>query len=135
MIRRPPRSTRTDTLMPYTTLFRSPSDGPDRRGRPRAVLALRAQGQGHGGDGHGHACDCPVWQDLGAESCPGEVPGLPRVQGNLGEPVARRGFRVTPGPNQPVVPTAAPLTPAYPERAAWGPAQSLRAWQTAAPEK
>src|SRR3546814_4523423 len=25
MIRRPPRSTRTDTLFPYTTLFRSPS--------------------------------------------------------------------------------------------------------------
>src|SRR3546814_17362571 len=31
MIRRPPRSTRTDTLFPYTTLFRSyafPSDNP-----------------------------------------------------------------------------------------------------------
>src|SRR3546814_11926765 len=27
MIRRPPRSTRTDTLFPYTTLFRSPTDG------------------------------------------------------------------------------------------------------------
>src|SRR3546814_16605071 len=26
MIRRPPRSTRTDTLFPYTTLFRSNSD-------------------------------------------------------------------------------------------------------------
>src|SRR3546814_7736466 len=26
MIRRPPRSTRTDTLFPYTTLFRSPPD-------------------------------------------------------------------------------------------------------------
>src|SRR3546814_2071921 len=25
MIRRPPRSTRTDTLFPYTTLFRSPA--------------------------------------------------------------------------------------------------------------
>src|SRR3546814_7280826 len=30
MIRRPPRSTRTDTLFPYTTLFRSD----DRRGHP-----------------------------------------------------------------------------------------------------
>src|SRR3546814_3900426 len=28
MIRRPPRSTRTDTLFPYTTLFRSVSNGP-----------------------------------------------------------------------------------------------------------
>src|SRR3546814_5233247 len=27
MIRRPPRSTRTDTLFPYTTLFRSPREG------------------------------------------------------------------------------------------------------------
>src|SRR3546814_5662858 len=26
MIRRPPRSTRTDTLFPYTTLFRAPDD-------------------------------------------------------------------------------------------------------------
>src|SRR3546814_19499331 len=32
MIRRPPRSTRTDTLFPYTTLFRSPT--PSRRVRP-----------------------------------------------------------------------------------------------------
>src|SRR3546814_19714505 len=31
MIRRPPRSTRTDTLFPYTTLFRSPSPPPQPR--------------------------------------------------------------------------------------------------------
>src|SRR3546814_12242322 len=30
MIRRPPRSTRTDTLFPYTTLFRSPNRPTDR---------------------------------------------------------------------------------------------------------
>src|SRR3546814_8764248 len=37
MIRRPPRSTRTDTLFPYTTLFRSSS--PDHlRARPLANL-------------------------------------------------------------------------------------------------
>src|SRR3546814_11274822 len=30
MIRRPPRSTRTDTLFPYTTLFRSPDQGRQR---------------------------------------------------------------------------------------------------------
>src|SRR3546814_9822232 len=29
MIRRPPRSTRTDTLFPYTTLFRSPESAPE----------------------------------------------------------------------------------------------------------
>src|SRR3546814_13184677 len=38
MIRRPPRSTRTDTLFPYTTLFRS-----DRRRRGRAT---RGAGRG-----------------------------------------------------------------------------------------
>src|SRR3546814_6646508 len=35
MIRRPPRSTRTDTLFPYTTLFRSPDRG--RTSRPSAA--------------------------------------------------------------------------------------------------
>src|SRR3546814_13148836 len=33
MIRRPPRSTRTDTLFPYTTLFRSPRTRRDRERR------------------------------------------------------------------------------------------------------
>src|SRR3546814_19456861 len=42
MIRRPPRSTRTDTLFPYTTLFRSPPPAPQglfrrsRRPAPRS---------------------------------------------------------------------------------------------------
>src|SRR3546814_12997325 len=35
MIRRPPRSTRTDTLFPYTTLFRSGPDG----GKPRIAAS------------------------------------------------------------------------------------------------
>src|SRR3546814_14918537 len=34
MIRRPPRSTRTDTLFPYTTLFRSPARTPSSSGSP-----------------------------------------------------------------------------------------------------
>src|SRR3546814_10856306 len=36
MIRRPPRSTRTDTLFPYTTLFRSRSTGRRRHDAARA---------------------------------------------------------------------------------------------------
>src|SRR3546814_8107189 len=41
MIRRPPRSTRTDTLFPYTTLFRSGQDGLCRALRhPRGFLAF-----------------------------------------------------------------------------------------------
>src|SRR3546814_9464444 len=40
MIRRPPRSTRTDTLFPYTTLFRSDRRGvsPAQPRRPRVAL-------------------------------------------------------------------------------------------------
>src|SRR3546814_15413179 len=41
MIRRPPRSTRTDTLFPYTTLFRSP-DFPQCGFSARVVQALKA---------------------------------------------------------------------------------------------
>src|SRR3546814_10324036 len=45
MIRRPPRSTRTDTLFPYTTLFRSGSAGHrEHRHRPLQGHDLR-----HGG--------------------------------------------------------------------------------------
>src|SRR3546814_17024931 len=40
MIRRPTRSTRTDTLFPYTTLFRSPVLAPPALA-PRVLLALR----------------------------------------------------------------------------------------------
>src|SRR3546814_14764320 len=43
MIRRPPRSTRTDTLFPYTTLFRSPGERGLHRGRGdhRQAVLLR----------------------------------------------------------------------------------------------
>src|SRR3546814_14721910 len=50
MIRRPPRSTRTDTLFPYTTLFRSFPNltierniafGLENSGRPRAEVTRR----------------------------------------------------------------------------------------------
>src|SRR3546814_21029583 len=41
MIRRPPRSTRTDTLFPYTTLFRSDRDA-SARARARHRLRHRA---------------------------------------------------------------------------------------------
>src|SRR3546814_19916227 len=44
MIRRPPKSTRTDTLFPYTTLFRSL----DARLQP--LLSLTVQDQPIGGD-------------------------------------------------------------------------------------
>src|SRR3546814_17703077 len=51
MIRRPPRSTRTDTLFPYTTLFRSRSEVPGGRMRARAqraALDLSVSDNGNG---------------------------------------------------------------------------------------
>src|SRR3546814_3131720 len=45
MIRRPPRSTRTDTLFPYTTLFRSPAT---------SRFHLRA----------GHTIELGIWKSL-----------------------------------------------------------------------
>src|SRR3546814_1695166 len=54
MIRRPPRSTRTDTLFPYTTLFRSPESETIRQifvslsrpgRRTGAVILVDAEGQ------------------------------------------------------------------------------------------
>src|SRR3546814_487640 len=41
MIRRPPRSTRTDTLFPYTTLFRSHGGSPAFRGCRRNAASRR----------------------------------------------------------------------------------------------
>src|SRR3546814_7139021 len=58
MIRRPPRSTRTDTLFPYTTLFRSTENLPDlaashnrqsRVGCRLGVRLWRARNMGSGG--------------------------------------------------------------------------------------
>src|SRR3546814_1565489 len=49
MIRRPPRSTRTDTLFPYTTLFRSRHDHLPGRGRHHQMgggACLRRCGEG-----------------------------------------------------------------------------------------
>src|SRR3546814_9006111 len=43
MIRRPPRSKRTDTLFPYTTLFRSIDDG-NQKGERFAGSGLRLSG-------------------------------------------------------------------------------------------
>src|SRR3546814_1813281 len=40
MIRRPPRSTRTDTLFPYTTLFRSLTRGI----QPESIVGVRSAG-------------------------------------------------------------------------------------------
>src|SRR3546814_13627450 len=48
MIRRPPRSTRTDTLFPYTTLFRSVGDD-----QVEVLHAAPVGGRGGRGEGFG----------------------------------------------------------------------------------
>src|SRR3546814_20839952 len=57
MIRRPPRSTRTDTLFPYTTLFRSGGEeqSPEHQSSCGAIekeLIPFDDGAGHGGTDH-----------------------------------------------------------------------------------
>src|SRR3546814_4135321 len=42
MIRRPPRSTRTDTLFPYTTLFRSTGSSRDWAAKGKILLGVKA---------------------------------------------------------------------------------------------
>src|SRR3546814_10724566 len=71
MIRRPPRSTRTDTLFPYTTLFRSPNlyllcVGGGRAGRTAqrrrtSAISLWAQRSGHQGQSN--------WYGTPSERC------------------------------------------------------------------
>src|SRR3546814_20481660 len=74
MIRRPPRSTRTDTLFPYTTLFRA-----YRSGDPACVglqMVRRRAGDAHGAGGHRDArrsdaaAACLLDDDRNEEGCP-----------------------------------------------------------------
>src|SRR3546814_1825043 len=85
MIRRPPRSTRTDTLFPYTTLFRSVvvahQDAPRHEAAEvaphlalddqRIVLGLRIARE-HGGGGE--------VEELGVQRGGREAPGEPIVE-------------------------------------------------------
>src|SRR3546814_7471165 len=48
MIRRPPRSTRTDTLFPYTTLFRSLAASVERASEHPLALAIVAAAKDRG---------------------------------------------------------------------------------------
>src|SRR3546814_16440399 len=105
MIRRPPRSTRTDTLFPYTTLFRSlPADRPTRyrpqlRGGDPGQLAVR-QGRHrlHPGDRPPHQAAEGVAgavqpgdpaahrRHLAGDLQPGELAGL---RNRISDPAAR----------------------------------------------
>src|SRR3546814_3912553 len=76
MIRRPPRSTRTDTLFPYTTLFRSPEISPRLRDAagdtPQASIAADLSGLGL------HVADA-VTVDRRSEEHTSELQSLMRI--------------------------------------------------------
>src|SRR3546814_11954149 len=104
MIRRPPRSTRTDTLFPYTTLFRS-------GGTASPVLLVLGDGDGAGDrpdrQPDGAAVEQRLWQPLVRRARPaadraarlGIRPGvdpnlyLPRPRARDDPPRARRERR------------------------------------------
>src|SRR3546814_7384668 len=72
MIRRPPRSTRTDTLFPYTTLFRSEDDRADRQHHRRCAEAQ--------GGRRGHRSDAPLHDHaLRSEEHTSELQSLMRI--------------------------------------------------------
>src|SRR3546814_12811826 len=85
MIRRPPRSTRTDTLFPYTTLFRSVDPGPCIAGEAHKA---EADGPGIGEQGRDRGDDAfPVAQPhppLGNAAAPPHA--VPAVERNSGQP-------------------------------------------------
>src|SRR3546814_15525670 len=84
MIRRPPRSTRTDTLLPYTTLFRSSGDG--------EVIVDRY----HPGDRGGGALQVGAAALVGHRS-PQDRGAVDEVDGGLGQvPRARRVRELVP---------------------------------------
>src|SRR3546814_14074380 len=76
MIRRPPRSTRTVTLFPYTTLFRSPE-------KPVHSLFLLSRPSDQRLDGVELGIDCglPGNHRLGVRSAPDDPPGRPFALG------------------------------------------------------
>src|SRR3546814_10618991 len=80
MIRRPPRSTRTDTLFPYTTLFRSrpvpPWDGGIGAGEAGRAVPPRGGG---GCPGPRTASYCLLSQRLRSEEHTSELQSLMRI--------------------------------------------------------
>src|SRR3546814_14367774 len=89
MIRRPPRSTRTDTLFPYTTLFRSP-----RCHRRIGALCFERPPplRESGADGHHILCH----HEAAALQVPPHLPPLPKhdksIEASPPAPPARHPF-------------------------------------------
>src|SRR3546814_20826457 len=97
MIRRPPRSTRTDTLFPYTTLFRSAVDGmPDMTaGAPKVAKTSNRgskPGERRGGRTKGVPNKAPAsLRDIDRQYTEEAVNGLVAVLRELKDTAAARG--------------------------------------------
>src|SRR3546814_197631 len=114
MIRRPPRSTRTDTLFPYTTLFRS-RPGSLQRSRPKRRGA-RDCGQSALSDAAppSTAGGLRPWWKASAPYAPHADRGSAALA-----PAGAAAFRQTDtGSLRPSAPTRRPSAPALPESAA-----------------
>src|SRR3546814_1722530 len=99
MIRRTPRTSRTDTLFPYTSLFRSRNtvqhllDGPDVAVAIGSPVANRSGDRAWHGNFSFSSPHTPAWPAAAPRrSAPSRVPGRGRAGGRRGR--AARGRRV-----------------------------------------
>src|SRR3546814_14875021 len=80
MIRLPPRSTRTDTLFPYPTLFRSSvRSGPVEHGVPTQSGKGPDADRQQGGEAHRDRCDLQRRRQLGGELVPHRLASADRA--------------------------------------------------------
>src|SRR3546814_6225531 len=86
MIRRPPRSTRTDTRFPYTTLFRAADGGVPARGQAEVLRGAAGADGGTGDEGivneQAASQDIPVFSarlDERSEEHTSELQSLMRI--------------------------------------------------------
>src|SRR3546814_8788617 len=80
MIRRPPRSTRTDTLFPYTTLFRSyPGLGRSRQIARRAQFSSTWSSMGAPGPAARRGTSAPIVATIRSEEHTSELQSLMRI--------------------------------------------------------
>src|SRR3546814_11596891 len=102
MIRRPPRSTRTDTLFPYTTLFRSEIERPDEPHGDvfRQAAALAGKNEQIAREEQ-HRADAGAVAREAAGPCGGcHRGGEQRIEG--GVPPSGSGVQQAPKDNQPI---------------------------------
>src|SRR3546814_13312943 len=100
MIRRPPRSTRTDTLCPYTTLFRSDAKAHGAKIVGEAVDQRRLRPDD---DQLDRVLEAKIDRAAIIRRVDSDDPGVPRdarIAGRREQPAARPRLRALPSPSQ-----------------------------------